>query len=194
VWKHHNLRVAYVAQHAAHHLEEALDATPVAYLQRRYYEGRDKEREKMITLALTEEEKALMNERGEICGISSRVKRGKQLYYEIEIAGRRGGGRAFGRPGEVRASCCCPRAPARGLTGPVRTNARRQQGGEAREYRSLAQLEAMNKPHVIKLVRMYDEELKYEASGMSIRPVTAVEILKHLADFGALAAAGTWPH
>jgi len=159
VWKHHNLRVAYVAQHAAHHLEEALDATPVAYLQRRYYEGRDKEREKMITLALTEDEKELMEQRGEICGITSRVKRGKQLYYEIEVQGRRGaaGQRSFGRPGEQ---------------------------GDSREYRSLAQLEALNKPHVIKLVRMFDEELKYEASGMSIRPVTAVEILKHLGDFG----------
>lgn len=29
MWRHHDLRVAYVAQHAFHHLESHLEETPV---------------------------------------------------------------------------------------------------------------------------------------------------------------------
>lgn len=164
VWKHHNLRVSYVAQHAHHHLIASLDITPIAYLQRRYYEGRDKERSQMITLALDDEDQRVMTEKGEICGILSRVTRGKQLFYEIEIAGRR----KIGEGGDGRAS----------------RSQRMDESSNAKEFRSLAQLEGMKKPHVIKLIHMFDEEMKYEASGMSIRPVTAVELSKHLNDFG----------
>ncbi len=35
VYKHPNLRLAYVAQHAFHHLEEHLDTTPLKYLRDR---------------------------------------------------------------------------------------------------------------------------------------------------------------
>lgn len=118
-----------------------LDITPVQYLQRRYFEGRDKERGEMITLALDEEDKRVMSERGEICGIVSRVTRGKQLFYEIETTGRR---RAEGRQSHSQ---------------------KLDDSANAKEFRSLAQLEAMKKPHVIKLIKMFDEEVKYEASG-----------------------------
>ena len=33
VWKHHNLRLAYVAQHSFHHIEEHLDSSPVDYMK-----------------------------------------------------------------------------------------------------------------------------------------------------------------
>jgi energy-coupling factor transporter ATP-binding protein EcfA2 len=36
VWKHPNLRIAYVAQHAFHHIEEHLDKTPAQYLWWRF--------------------------------------------------------------------------------------------------------------------------------------------------------------
>ncbi len=32
VWKHPNLRLAYVAQHAFHHVEQHLDQTPAQYI------------------------------------------------------------------------------------------------------------------------------------------------------------------
>ena len=32
-WRHHNLRVSYIAQHSLHHLEEYLESTPMAYIQ-----------------------------------------------------------------------------------------------------------------------------------------------------------------
>lgn len=42
VSRHPNLRVAYVAQHAFHHLEECLDISPARYILRRYSGGEDK--------------------------------------------------------------------------------------------------------------------------------------------------------
>ncbi|KAH9253589.1 hypothetical protein BASA81_008425 [Batrachochytrium salamandrivorans] len=163
LFKHHNLRIAYVSQHAVHHLGVDLDITPVQYLQRRYFEGRDKERGQMITLALDEDDKAMMKVRGEVKAVISRVLRGKALYYEIEIAGsRRGGDEDGGRMSRNTANAT----------------------SNTKDFRSLAQLEAMNRPHVIKLVKMFDEEMKYEASGLALRPVTQVEILKGLAEFG----------
>ncbi len=41
--RHPNIRLAYVAQHAFHHLEESLDISPVRYILRRYLGGEDKE-------------------------------------------------------------------------------------------------------------------------------------------------------
>ena len=43
VWKHPNLRVAYVAQHAFHHIEQHLDKTPNDYIAWRYASGEDRE-------------------------------------------------------------------------------------------------------------------------------------------------------
>ena len=43
VWKHPNLRVAYVAQHAFHHIENHLDMSPNQYIQWRYATGEDRE-------------------------------------------------------------------------------------------------------------------------------------------------------
>jgi elongation factor 3 len=60
VWKHPNLRVAYVAQHAFHHVERHLDDTPLAYLQWRYGSGEDKEALEKATRQVSAEEAALM--------------------------------------------------------------------------------------------------------------------------------------
>ncbi|KAI7899717.1 P-loop containing nucleoside triphosphate hydrolase protein [Cokeromyces recurvatus] len=43
VWRHPNLRIAYVAQHAFHHIEKHLDSTPNEYIQWRYATGEDRE-------------------------------------------------------------------------------------------------------------------------------------------------------
>ena len=41
--RHPNLRIAYIAQHAFHHLESHVMATPVQYIIRRYEHGEDEE-------------------------------------------------------------------------------------------------------------------------------------------------------
>jgi elongation factor 3 len=43
VFRHPNVRVAYVAQHAFHHIEAHLDLTPNQYIQWRYQMGEDRE-------------------------------------------------------------------------------------------------------------------------------------------------------
>jgi len=43
VWRHPNLRIAYVAQHAFHHIEQHLDITANQYIQWRYAIGEDRE-------------------------------------------------------------------------------------------------------------------------------------------------------
>jgi elongation factor 3 len=71
VWQHHNLRLAYIAQHSMHHLEAALENTPLEYIQNRFYKGRDKELAKLTTMALTEEEMELKAQRGSVLAVST---------------------------------------------------------------------------------------------------------------------------
>ncbi|EKX48372.1 hypothetical protein GUITHDRAFT_68804, partial [Guillardia theta CCMP2712] len=60
VWKHPNMRIAYVAQHAFHHLEKHLDKTPNEYIQWRYAGGEDKESLTKEGKKVTEEEEEQM--------------------------------------------------------------------------------------------------------------------------------------
>jgi len=60
VWKHPNARVAYVAQHAFHHIENHLEMTPNEYIRWRYEHGADKEGLDKVNQKMTdEEEKAI---------------------------------------------------------------------------------------------------------------------------------------
>ena len=43
LWRHHNLRIAYVAQHSFHHIEQHLDSSPCEYLQWRFGKYIDQE-------------------------------------------------------------------------------------------------------------------------------------------------------
>ena len=60
VWRHPNMRVAYVAQHAFHHLERHQDKTPNEYIQWRYAGGDDKEALTKEANKISEEEQAKM--------------------------------------------------------------------------------------------------------------------------------------
>lgn len=62
VWKHPNARVAYVAQHAFHHIEEHLNKTANEYIRWRYANGEDKESLVKVSMALTPEEERLQKE------------------------------------------------------------------------------------------------------------------------------------
>ena len=88
VWVHHNLRLAYIAQHSMHHLEESVNNTPLEYLQNRFYQGRDREIAKRSSHNLSKEEFAISRERGNICEVVGRQERGKHLFYECRRSGR----------------------------------------------------------------------------------------------------------
>jgi len=91
VWKHHNLRLSYVAQHSMHHLQQSLEHTPIKYVQDRFYAGRDKEMSKLKSLQLSDEEEAQRNERGSIRDVVGRQKKGASLQYEVIKNGRKEG-------------------------------------------------------------------------------------------------------
>jgi len=89
VWKHHNLRLSYVAQHSMHHLEANIKSTPIAYIQDRFGFGKDKEVENKVTVKLTDEEKEIAETRGEIGTVMGRRTMGKTLEYEVLRTGRK---------------------------------------------------------------------------------------------------------
>ena len=66
VWKHPNARVAYVAQHAFHHIESHLHQTANEYIRWRYSNGEDKESLVKVSMVLTEEEQKLQKEAFEV--------------------------------------------------------------------------------------------------------------------------------
>jgi len=62
VWKHPNLRVGYIAQHAFHHIENHLEKTPNQYIQWRYQYGDDRETLAKATMVVSDEEMKVMKQ------------------------------------------------------------------------------------------------------------------------------------
>merc|ERR1712003_597991 len=107
VWKHPNARIAYVAQHAFHHIESHLSKTPNEYIRWRFANGgEDKESLVKVTLQFTDEELKLQKKPFELqlvdetSGKISKVKkvvselvggrkmnRSKEYEYEVKYAG-----------------------------------------------------------------------------------------------------------
>jgi len=107
VWKHPNARIAYVAQHAFHHIESHLTKTPNEYIRWRFANGgEDKESLVKVTLQYTDEEIALQKKPFEIqvvdeaSGKITKIKRvvtefvggrkqnkSKEYEYEVKYAG-----------------------------------------------------------------------------------------------------------
>merc|ERR1712154_315583 len=103
VWKHPNARIAYVAQHAFHHIESHLNKTPNEYIRWRYAnQGEDKESLVKVTMQFTEEEEKLQKtpyeiqftdeETGKITKVKKCVselvggrKQNKSKEYEYEV-------------------------------------------------------------------------------------------------------------
>lgn len=85
VWSHPNCRVAYVAQHAFHHIENHLEKTPNEYIRWRYQYGVDKEALKKDTLVFTEEELKLQKEKVqvEIPDSEGNIRREKRVIKEL---------------------------------------------------------------------------------------------------------------
>jgi elongation factor 3 len=92
VEKHPNLRVAYIAQHAFHHIEEHLEKSATAYIKWRYADGTDKEMAAKASRRLSPEEKRILEtpieaktgEKRMIEMIIGRQKLKKSFTYEIK--------------------------------------------------------------------------------------------------------------
>jgi elongation factor 3 len=91
VWQHMNLRVAYVAQHSFHHVEQHLDSSPVDYIKWRFSGGVDKEAMNKATTKLTDEEQEeIKTERkyGDVDKVMGRRKNGRTMEYECTFIGQ----------------------------------------------------------------------------------------------------------
>jgi elongation factor 3 len=95
-WKHPNLVIGYVAQHAFHHIDHHLDKTPLEYMLWRYQTGEDLEEMTKANRQITEEEAQKMKE-GALIVIEGQKrlieeivarKKLKQSYeYEVSFKG-----------------------------------------------------------------------------------------------------------
>jgi elongation factor 3 len=85
VWKHPNLRLAYVAQHSFHHVEEHLESSPVDYFKWRFYGGVDREEFLKANQKMTEEEEEVVKQKtgyGDVKEVIGRRKHGRTMEYE----------------------------------------------------------------------------------------------------------------
>jgi elongation factor 3 len=107
VWKHPNARIAYVAQHAFHHIEQHLAKTPNEYIRWRFANGgEDKESLVKVTMQFTDDELALQKKPFELQFIDEasgkiqkvkkvvallvggrKMNKSKEYEYEIKYAG-----------------------------------------------------------------------------------------------------------
>lgn len=101
VWRHSNARVAYVAQHAFHHIEDHLDKTPNEYIRWRYANGEDKETLVKTSMVYTDDELKTQKEVFEfivkdetgkitklkkcVLSLSGQRRENKQKEYEYEV-------------------------------------------------------------------------------------------------------------
>merc|ERR1712151_895646 len=92
VWKHPNARIAYVAQHAFHHIENHLNKTPNEYIRWRYAnQGEDKESLVKVTMQFSDEELKLQKTPYEIQWVdadSGKITKVKKVVSEL-IGGRK---------------------------------------------------------------------------------------------------------
>lgn len=78
IWKHPNLVIGYVAQHAFHHIDNHLDKTPLEYMLWRYQTGEDLEEMMKANRQITQEEEKKMKDGGVVV-----VEGQKRLIEEI---------------------------------------------------------------------------------------------------------------
>ena len=92
VWKHPNARIAYVAQHAFHHIESHLTKTPNEYIRWRYANnGEDKESLVKVTMQFSDEEIKLQTTPYEIQFMdeeSGKISKVKKVVAEL-VGGRK---------------------------------------------------------------------------------------------------------
>lgn len=96
IWKHPNLVIGYVAQHAFHHIDNHLDKTPLEYMLWRYQTGEDLEEMQKANRIITEEELQKMKD-GAVVVVEGQKrlideilnrKKLKQSYeYEVSFKG-----------------------------------------------------------------------------------------------------------
>jgi len=92
VYKHRNLRLAYIAQQHMFHLSEFLSSTPYIYVQKRFKNGYDEALQERLTKPASEEEAKFRKEAAlrwgkyakQVKSICGRKIQGNEMFYEVE--------------------------------------------------------------------------------------------------------------
>jgi elongation factor 3 len=157
VWSHPNARVAYVAQHAFHHIEAHLDKTPNEYIRWRYANnGEDKESLVKLAMQFTPEEEKLQKEQFEYIWVDQ--ESGKQMKRKDTIIELVGGRRQKGKDFEYETKF---------------------RSGEP-EFVNQKVLKARGFEKNMKAV---DARIA-QAAGILARPLSSANVEKHLGDVG----------
>merc|ERR1719183_384757 len=170
ITRHPNMRLAYVAQHAFHHIENHLDKTPVNYLEWRFSGGMDREGQAKNFLELTEEEEKLIGQApGQIDKLVSRRKGKKGNEYEAQFVG---------------------------CQNPIEENSWMSKDALLKmkwiDPKDKKRTEIDCGPALQKLMMQVDERIAFEASGIATKKLTQLNIQKHLDCFGLETQFGTY--
>eukprot|EP00308_Calcidiscus_leptoporus_P000321 CAMPEP_0119368228 /NCGR_PEP_ID=MMETSP1334-20130426/14891_1 /TAXON_ID=127549 /ORGANISM="Calcidiscus leptoporus, Strain RCC1130" /LENGTH=1040 /DNA_ID=CAMNT_0007384829 /DNA_START=62 /DNA_END=3184 /DNA_ORIENTATION=- len=169
VQRHPNMRLAYVAQHAFHHIENHLDLTPVEYLEWRFAGGMDREGQAQNFLELTDEEELLIDKKpGQIGKLKGRRKGKKGHEYEVEWFGWKEGDET------------------QWMSKDALLRFKWTDNGDKKRpiYDCGSACE--------KLMMQVDERIAFEASGIATKKLTALNIQKHLDNFNLEMQFGTY--
>merc|ERR1711871_1639739 len=168
--RHPNMRLAYVAQHAFHHIEHHLDKTPVNYLEWRFSGGMDREGQAKNFLELTEEEEKLIGQKpGQIEKLCARRKGKRGNEYEAQFVG-----------------CQNPIEENSWMSADALLKMKWTDTADKKrpEYEC--------GPALKKLMMQVDERIAFEASGIATKKLTALNIQKHLDNFNLETQFGTY--
>merc|ERR1719240_834142 len=168
--RHPNMRLAYVAQHAFHHIEHHLDKTPVNYLDWRFSGGMDREGQAKNFLELTEEEEKLIGQKpGQIEKLCARRKGKKGNEYEAQFVG-----------------CQNPMEENSWMSADALLKFKWTDGGDKKRT------EYDCGPALKKLMMQVDERIAFEASGIATKKLTQLNLQKHLDCFNLETQFGTY--
>lgn len=168
VWKHPNARIAYVAQHAFHHIESHLTKTPNEYIRWRYAnQGEDKESLVKVTMQFTDEEIKLQKTPYEIQFTdeeSGKINKVKKVVAELV------GGRKQNKSKEYEYEV--------------------KYAGSTVDSGEFLPLKTLKKMGWEKAIKAVDLKIAQRA-GLYVRPLSTKNVEKHLADCGLDSEFGT---
>ena len=167
--RHPNMRLAYVAQHAFHHIENHLEETPVNYIEWRFAGGMDREGLASNHLDLTEEEDALIDKKpGQVSQLRSRRKGKKGHEYEVLWVGWKEGDETQWMNKDMLQ--------------------RFKWTDNADKKKPVYECGSA----LTKLMMQVDERIAFEQSGIATKKLTALNIQKHLDNFNLEMQFGTY--
>merc|ERR1719181_2163511 len=170
--KHPNMRLAYVAQHAFHHIENHLELTPTQYIEWRFQGGMDREGAAKNYLELTEDEQKLIDQKtGQIQCLRGRRKGKKGNEYEVVYFGQ-------------DASDALTETTWVGKDALLKMTWTDQADKKKTEY--------PRGPAMEKLMMQVDERIAFEQSGIATKKLSTLNVQKHLDSFNLESQFGTY--